>query len=243
MTRRLKADPADASAAVSLSDALLRQSRVVNDPALAVVAERALRRVLAHDSSDYGARRMLATVLLSEHRFGEAIVEAIKAKTIRPDDAWNDGVIGDAHLELGEYDEAFAAFDRMMTVRPSAAAYARVSYARELQGDRDAALALMKMSLEATSAQDQESQAWHEAQLGHLAFEAGALADARRHFDRAEFLFPQYPMAAEGLVRVPDRRGQPGTRAGLCPRAPRCASDCHVGNPSRGFSHGTRSCG
>ena len=50
-------------------------------------------------------------------------------------DPVNYGVIGDAHLELGEYDEAFDAFDRMMELRPSAAAYARVAYARELQGN------------------------------------------------------------------------------------------------------------
>lgn len=202
MTARLADDPGDTAAAVSLADALLRQARVENDPAHAIVAERALRRALANTPRDYAARRMLGAVLLSQHRFREAIVEATMTKAERPDDAWNDGVIGDAHIELGEYEEAFAAFDRMMAVRPNAAAYARVSYARELQGDREGARALMTMSLEATSAHDPESQAWHEVQLGHLAFESGELDEARRHFQRAEFLFPQYMPAAEGMVRV-----------------------------------------
>ena len=39
---------------------------------------------------------------------------------MRPDDVWNDGVIGDAAIELGRYDEAFAAFDRMASLKPTA---------------------------------------------------------------------------------------------------------------------------
>jgi tetratricopeptide (TPR) repeat protein len=202
MTTRLDDDPADATAAVALAEAWLRLARVDNDPSLAVRAERALRRVLDTNPRDYLARRELGAVLLSQHRFREAIAEATALRRERPDDVWNDGVIGDAHLELGEYDAAFDAFDRMMATRPNAAAYARVSYARELRGDRDGAITLMTMALEATSAADAESQAWHEVQLGQLTLDRGDVADARRHFDRAQFLFPAYGPAVEGHVRV-----------------------------------------
>jgi tetratricopeptide (TPR) repeat protein len=202
MQVRLRSNPGDGTAAALLAEALLRQTRVANDPGLAVHAEQALRRALADEPLDYAARRMLGAVLLSQHRFREAIQEAARAKEQRPDDAWNDGVIGDGHLELGEYDEAFAAFDRMITARPDAASYARVSYARELQGDLDGAIRLMSMALEATSAADPEALAWHETQLGHLQLASKHLARAAWHFDRAEFLFPGYSPAAEGRVRV-----------------------------------------
>lgn len=206
---QLRRDPENAQAAVLLADALLRQTRVKNDPALAGLAEQALRQVLGADSDSYEARRMLATVLLSQHRFREAISEATRASILRPGDEWNDGIVGDAHLELAEYDEAFEAFDRMMARRPSAAAYARVSYARELQGDLDAAIQLMSMAREATSPQDPEAQAWHDTQLGHLYIERGRLADARRHFERAAFVFPEHPFAVEGLARVRIEEGRP----------------------------------
>jgi tetratricopeptide (TPR) repeat protein len=202
MTQRLRSQPDDGAAAASLADALLRQTRVANDPALAVHAEQALRRALAAEPLDYPARRMLGAVLLSQHRFREAIREASRARQLRPSDAWNDGVIGDAHLELGEYDEAFAAFDRMAAARPDAASYARVSYAREMQGDLDGAIHLMTMALEATPARDPESLAWHETQLGHLLFASGKPEPALRHFARADFLFPGYGPAAEGRVRL-----------------------------------------
>lgn len=205
MEERLRGNPRDAAAAVSLADALLRQTRVTGNAGLARRAEAALRSVL--EAGDYDVRRMLATVLLSQHRFREAIAAAAMAQAERPDDAWNDAVVGDAHLELGEYDEAFAAFDRMMARRPSAAAYARASYARELRGDLDGAMTLMQMAANATSPQDPESQAWHAAQLGHLAAQLGRLRDARRYFQQADFFFPGHPFAVEGLSRVAAAEG------------------------------------
>ena len=62
----------------------------------------------------------------------------------------------------------------MMQLRPSAAAYARAAYARELQGDLDGALRLMQMAADATSPHDPESQAWHYAQVGDLLSSDGA---------------------------------------------------------------------
>ena len=202
LSARFDADPRDTAAAVGLADALLRQSGVLADAQLAARAEQVLRRAAAADATSYEVKRMTATVLLAQHRFREAIAAAGTTRALRPYDAWNDGVIGDAHLELGEYEEAFDAFDRMMDRRPSAAAYARVSYARELQGHLDAAADLMAMALEATPPSDPEAQAWHASQLGHLEFERGRLDEAVRHFRRALFVFPDYPLAGLGVVQV-----------------------------------------
>jgi tetratricopeptide (TPR) repeat protein len=150
---------------------------------------------------------MLATVYLSEHRFQLAIMQAEQCQSARTDDPYVFGVLGDAHLELGDYDAAFAAFTRMMALRPNAAAYARASYARELQGDLKGAIDLMRMAASATTPQDAESLAWHYAQLGHLELERGRLAEARRHFAHADFLFPGHPFAADGLARVASAEG------------------------------------
>jgi tetratricopeptide (TPR) repeat protein len=205
---KLKLEPTNAQAAVRLADALMRQARVLGNPGLVIQAERTLRSVLLADVDRYDARRMLATVLLSQHRFREAIREAERCRQMKPNDTWTDGVIGDAHLELGEYEEAFAAFGRMEHRRPDAASYARVAYARELQGDLDAAIRLMTMALDATGPNDPESQAWHHAQLGHLQMARGRLTDAAREFDHAQFIFADHPFALEGLARVADAQGR-----------------------------------
>jgi tetratricopeptide (TPR) repeat protein len=194
-------------------------SRVSSDAGLPMKAERVLRTVLAGDEDRYDARRMLATVLLSQHRFREAIREAERCLQMRQNDAWTHGVIGDARMELGDYDGAFAAFDRMMKIRPDAASYARVSYARELRGDLSSALRLMTMALEATGPNDPESLAWHHAQIGGLFLAQGRLDAAAREYAHAEFAFPGHPFAIEGLARVEDARGRPAAALALIDRA------------------------
>lgn len=202
MTARLAAEPTDSDAAVRLADAWLRQARVLNRGSLAIAAEGVLDRVIAAQPSDYLARRMRATVYLAQHRFGEAILEAERCRAIRATDPVIDGILGDAHLELGDREKAYDAFDRMLAQRPDATSYARASYARELQGDISGALMLMKMADSATSAHDVESQAWHAAQLGHLHLTARDLAAATREYTRADVLFPGHPFAVIGLARL-----------------------------------------
>jgi tetratricopeptide (TPR) repeat protein len=203
----------DVPAAVMLADALLRQTRVSGNAGLASEAERVLLAVLEHDGNRYDARRMLAATYLSQHRFSDALREAERCRAIRTDDAWVWGVIGDAHLERGEYNAAYDAFDRMAAIKPAAAAYARVSYARELQGDLAGALDTMRMAAEATSAHDSESLAWHHAQLGQLHLDMDHLAAARREFLAAAHAFPGHPFAQIGLARVAEAAGD--TRSAL----------------------------
>ena len=213
MTARLERDPDDGAAAVRLADAELRRARVLANSAPAVQAERAVRRWLARKASEnspyhYQARLLLATALASQHRFEEAIREAEGCLQAHPNDAMAFGIIGDSKLELGDRAGAFAAFERMAAIRPDESSYARISYARELSGDRDEAIRLMAMALEATSPNDPEALAWHHAQLGSLQFAAGRLDGAAREFEHAAFLFPDYPIAIEGQARVAHTRGQ-----------------------------------
>lgn len=207
--RVLAERPTDSNAAVQLAEALLRQARILNHAGLPLRAETALDAVIKANASDYTARRMRAAVYLAQHRFRDALLEAGRCRELRGDDAWIDGVIGDASIELGDYPAAFAAFDRMMDEKPNAAAYARASYARELQGDLEGAIELMQMAVHATSSRDAEAQAWQAAQLGHLFLSTGDTTSARREYMRAEFLFPGHPFADAGMARVEVAEGQP----------------------------------
>jgi tetratricopeptide (TPR) repeat protein len=207
MERRLASRPTDSEAAVVLADALLRETRVSGNAGLAVRAEEALTRVLRDNPADYGAQRMLGAVYLSQHRFRDAIAQSDRARRLQPDDDWNYGVIGDGHLELGEYDEAFGAFQRMMNLRPTAGAYARIAYAQELRGRLDAAVEAMRLSTDATPPTDQESIAWHHAQLGDLYRQLGRPKEAAFQYEWADHSFPGHPMAQRGLARVMEMEG------------------------------------
>ena len=207
MEERLRANPRDTGAAVLLADALLRQARATNDGRPTNRAAEVLRAVLKEAPAQYDALRMLGAICLSQHRFRDALAVGRQARDLRPADAWNYGVMGDALIELGEYDEAFEAFDTMASMRPSAAAYARVAYGRELRGDLIGAVKAMQMAEQATPVQDPEALAWYAAQIGELYLKLGRLDAASREFRRAVFLFPNYPHAMIGQGKVQAARG------------------------------------
>ncbi len=206
LAARVASNAADDQAAVALADVLLRQARVVGDGSLPRRAEVVLTNTIAATDS-YSGRRMLGAVYLAQHRFLAALEAGRKAQQMRPDDPWNYGVIGDAAIELGRYDEAFAAFDRMGSLKPTAAAYARIAYARELQGNLDGAVTAMRMAIEATSPQDPEGIAWAWSQLGALRLQQGEVNQAAAAYDRALFAFPRHPYARAGQARVAVARG------------------------------------
>jgi tetratricopeptide (TPR) repeat protein len=214
MEDRLRKHPDDAGAAVLLADALLRQARATNDARPTSRASEVLKSVLNEDPVQYDALRMLGAIDLSQHRFRDALSVAERARELRPTDAWNFGVMGDALIELGEYDKAFQAFDTMMSIRPGAAAYARVSYARELRGDLQGALQAMEFAEKSTPSQDPEAQAWYATHIGELYLRMGTLDESDRAFRRAAFIFPSYPPAVVGQGKVKVARGdRDGARA------------------------------
>lgn len=202
MTSRLGDRPDDGPAVVRLADALIRLQRVNNDGRAVIAAEGHLREFLKGTPKHYEAGRMLAAVLLSQHRFGEAVAQANKMSAIDPRDAWNYGAIGDGSLELGDYDAAFAAFDRMGLLQPGPPAYARTAYGLELKGDLRGALEYMRRAADGIPPSDPESQAWHLAQVGDLHLQLGQLVEARRKYEHAAATFPNHPHAMAGLARI-----------------------------------------
>jgi tetratricopeptide (TPR) repeat protein len=207
MENRLRERPHDGSAAVLLADALLRQGRVTGDGRPAARAAEILKAALKDNPASYDALRMLGAIHLSQHKFRDALDTGRRARNLRPHDAWNYGVMADALIELGEYEQAFEAIDTMAGMRPNAAAYARVSYGRELRGDPDGALQAMQMAANATAPRDPEAQAWYASQLGELYLRTGNLDEADREFRRASFVFPDYLLAMVGRGKVKAARG------------------------------------
>jgi tetratricopeptide (TPR) repeat protein len=208
MASRLSAQPDDVRAAVLLADALIRQTRVTGNAGLTQRAERVLQTALREDPGNYDALRMQGSLYLSQHRFAEAVVAAEKCRAQRPEDAVNYGVLGDAHLELGDYDAAFDAFDRMMQLRPGAASYARVAYARELQGNLPGALQAMQLAADASEGGDVEAIAWYHAQVGELYLKMDRPGEAVREFSTASHAFPGHPFAVTGYAKALEAIGK-----------------------------------
>jgi tetratricopeptide (TPR) repeat protein len=94
----------------------------------------------------------------------------------------------------------------MVDLRPDLSSYARVSYARELYGDRAGAIAAMEQAAVAGAGRA-ENVAWTQAQLGNLHFDGGELDAAQAAYETALRTLPGYVYGLAGLGKVAAARG------------------------------------
>jgi tetratricopeptide (TPR) repeat protein len=203
---RFRANPDDQHSYTLLGLAYQQRARETGDPTWYSRSEGVLRRALALDSKDYLAAGGLGSLALSRHRFRDALALGERARQLNPYSARTFGVIGDALVELGRYDEAFRAFDRMNRLRPSLSSYARVSYGRELIGHTGAAVKAMKLAVDAATGAA-EPTAWTHVQLGKLYFGHGRIAEAEREYRFALKIFPGYSYGLDALAQAVAARG------------------------------------
>lgn len=209
----LRTHPADGEAFSQLGDSYLQRARETADPSYYTRAEAALTKALELDPNDFEAMISLGALALSRHQFPDALAWAERARTINPYRSAIDGIVGDAQLELGNYDAAFDAYQAMMDRRPDLASYSRVSYARELLGDTDGAITAMRQAVK-LGPRAGENTAWSRVQLGNLyASYTGDLAAAEAEYRRALADSPGYVHAQAGLARLSAARGEYGAAA------------------------------
>jgi tetratricopeptide (TPR) repeat protein len=197
----VRARPRDPALLTQLGFAYQLRWRETADPSYLPRSEAALRRAERFGVEDSGAVLGLGSLALIRHQFAEALRYGHRAQRLLPGSSRPYGVIGDALVELGRYDEAFAAFERMISLRPSLASYSRVAYARELVGDREGAVAAMQLALDSAAGQP-EPTAWSHVELAKLQLGLGRPAGARRHVRAALAALPGYPSARIELARL-----------------------------------------
>ena len=178
-----------------------QRARETGDPAYYPKSEGVLRRALSLTPRDPVATSGLGSLALARHRFREALRLGREALALQPGNSRDYGIVGDALVELGRYDQAFAAFDAMARTKPNLAAYARVSYARELLGDIGGAIQAMGLAADAATGQP-EAAAWTQVQLGKLYWSTGRLNAAARAYRRALAVFPGYVYALDPLAQI-----------------------------------------
>jgi tetratricopeptide (TPR) repeat protein len=204
---KLRGGSRDARSHALLGLAYQQRARETGDPSYYPRSARVLGRALAIAPRSPLATSGLASLALAQHRFRDAFGLSRRAQKLWPDAARNYGLLGDALVELGRYEDAFRAFDRMSRLKPNLASYARVSYGRELLGRQDGAIAAMRLAVQAAGGQS-EPAAWTHVQLGKLHFGRGELDGAEREFRRALFALPGYVYALDAFARVEAARGR-----------------------------------
>ncbi len=172
-------------------------------------SEAALRRALRVDGSEPNAVLGLGSLALIRHEFRQALRYGKKAERLLIGSSRPYGVTGDALVELGRYEEAFQAFERMVGLRPGLASYTRIAYARELTGDRKGAIAALQLALD-TAAGQPEPSAFVLVELAKLELGLGRTEVAARHTRAALRVLTGYPAARLELARVEASRGRIG---------------------------------
>jgi tetratricopeptide (TPR) repeat protein len=202
-------DPKALGPRVDLAMALARRARETSDPAFYERAQQTLAEAERMSPGDYQVARTRAWTLLGQHRFAEARDEAKALNRRAPDDVLVYGLLGDAHLELGEYKEAEDALQWMMNLRPgNVPALTRGAYFRELVGDVDGALEWMGVAFERTPPDEVEDRAWIATQIAHLYLSSGKVGEAEAAAQRALDLFPGYHYALAQLAGVRTAQGR-----------------------------------
>lgn len=207
LERRFADDPWNYPVGTKLVDGYLLRFQLEGDQMDAVRAE-AVARHVAHVSLDPGpAAARLATVLLTQHRFAEALTAARRAARLDPANAGVLGVLFDAALAAGEYAAAESALARL---QPNALPRRfREAWWHEAHGDVDAAHRAMDRACRAIqrSALPADVEAWCLVELGGVERSRTGPAAARAHYEAALAVLPGYPPAIEGLADLAHARG------------------------------------
>jgi tetratricopeptide (TPR) repeat protein len=95
---------------------------------------------------------------------------------------------------------------RLVDLKPSLPAYARVSYYRELHGDLGGAISAMRFAISAGGSE--ESTAYVETLLGDLELTRGRIRPARDAYRSALRDVPDFPQALTGLARIDAASGR-----------------------------------
>lgn len=204
----LRASPHNVKALDSLGLAYQQRVRETGDASYYGRADGILHEALRLSPRDLIATAGLGQLALSRHRFREALAYGMRARRLSPTTAGVYGVIGDAQVELGRYRAAFTAFDRMASLKPSVASYARVSYARELLGRPAAAERAMELAASAAVG-EKEASSWTHVQLGLLSLGHSHPRRALRELRLALRLDPTYYVALDGMAQVQAGLGRP----------------------------------
>lgn len=221
----IKTNPSNTKSKLNLAQAYIQESRITGthnyyDQA----AMELLDNVLQQEPENFEAICCKATVLLSQHHFDEALQLSKGVVNMNPNSAFIYGVLCDANLELGNYEEAVENCDKMVNLRPDIRSYSRVSYIREIYGNYKGAIAAAKLAVN-SGYPGLEQTAWTRCILGHLYEVTDQLDSAENQYNLALYERPNYAYAYAGLGRIEKYKGNYKKAIDLCHKAKAILND------------------
>jgi tetratricopeptide (TPR) repeat protein len=190
-----------------LASAYIQKVRDSTDFSYLDRASQIVESVLSSDAGNYEAMRLRSEIELERHGFAHVAEYSEALTSVAPEDPWNWGTLGDALMELGQYERASAAYEKMLAIQRSQASYNRLAYYRFVSGNATEAIELMNLAVQSGSPAP-ENTAWCLVELGNMYFKTGQLDLAERAFANSLMLFEGYHSANGGLGRVKAAQGK-----------------------------------
>lgn len=186
---------------VNLGDALMQKSRETPVRGLLARAETAYQKALQHDAKNEDAMVGLAWVLNTRHDFTAGGSWAEKALALNTNLPHAHALLGDAAVELGDYDTAFDHFQKSLDLRADLSSYSRAAHLLWLTGDDRKARWLMQKAIEAGGPYP-ENAAWCRAQLALMLWQNGALLPAEQQAAQALEQAPHNHQVLAAFARI-----------------------------------------
>ena len=202
----VKTKPEDAHYQVLLAGAYVQKTRETTDYSYLERAASILDNVISSDNANYEALRLRIETELERHQFAKAAESSRRLIKVAPADPWNWGTLGDALTEMGEYNDAAEAYQKMVSLRPDLASYNRASHFHFLFNDVPGAIEIMKRAIDSGSS-SAENVAWCLVDLGNIYLKTGQIPQAGESFTNALRTFPGYHPAYAGLAKVLAAKG------------------------------------
>ncbi|WP_300664775.1 hypothetical protein [Fluviicola sp.] len=147
-----------------------------------------------------------STVQLSQHKFNEALVTGKQALALNNTNSGIYGVLVDANVEIGNYEEAVKNCDKMISIRPDLRSYSRISYLREIYGDMKGSIKSMEQAIEA-GAPYSEYKCWTIVTMGKMLENHNQLDSAMAYYQFSAKERANYPFGIAGMASVEGKLG------------------------------------
>lgn len=209
---RVKRDPENFVALNMLAGYHLQRLRETGSLDYLDRAQRAARASLAALPAERntGGLAALTQTEYASHEFGRARDHALRLTQIDPGKSGPYGMLGEALVELGDYDKARSAFQKMTSLSSGAGTETRLARLALLDGEPALAKRHYFNAISYALAlpdPPRETLAWCRWQMGETAFSVGDYPAAEEDYRAALTTFPGYFRALASLGRVQAARG------------------------------------
>lgn len=174
---KIRTSPDEPKYWIETGDAFAQLQRESEDPRYYDSAESVYTEALRLTPRSVKALTGMAWVTGGRHQFDQSTAWANQALAVDPRCIEALGILGDAALELGEYDLAFANYQKMMDLRPDLSSWSRGAHLLWVTGETNKAMMLMGKAISA-GAPFAENTAWCRIRMAAMLINDGAVSPA-----------------------------------------------------------------